>query len=122
MKLLTLFTALGLFASGALGQAAQEPCSAKAILPCACPTGTQYVESGTWVILGTGASDVRALMVDCKFVPRRTRRFEGFCLLATTLTYAPQSLIPHGVELCPLPPRVPTTPLDLPEQSITQLL
>ena len=75
MKLFTQFTALGLFASGALGQAAQEPCSANATLPCACPAGTQYVESGTWVILGTGASDVRALMIDCKFVPHGTMTF-----------------------------------------------
>jgi len=78
MKLFTQFTALGLF-SGALGQAAQEPCSANATLPCACPAGTQYVESGTWVILGTGASDVRALMIDCKFVPHGTMTFlKGF--------------------------------------------
>ena len=69
MKLFTQFIALGLFTCGALVQAAQEPCSANATLPCACPAGTQYVESGTWVILGTGASDVRAFMMDCKFVP-----------------------------------------------------
>ena len=72
MKLFLQFTALGLFASGVLGQAARQPCSANATLPCACPNGTQYAESGTWVILGTGASDVRALMADCKFVPRGT--------------------------------------------------
>lgn len=70
--LFTKVTALGLFASGVLVQAAQEPCSANATLPCACPAGTQYVESGTWVILGTGVSDARALMADCKFVPRGT--------------------------------------------------
>lgn len=70
MKLFTEFTALSLIASRALVQAAQENCSGNATLPCACPVGTQYAELGTWVILGTGISDVRALMTDCRFVPR----------------------------------------------------
>ena len=66
MKLFTYLLNLGLFASGKLVHAAQEPCSGNATLPCTCPADTQYVESGTWVILGTSSSDVQALMCDCK--------------------------------------------------------
>ena len=65
MKLLPLLTAVALFASRVVGQAL-EKCSTNSTLPCSCPAGTEYAESGTFVILGAAAPDIKNLITNCK--------------------------------------------------------
>lgn len=61
------FTSVLLFGLSALAQA-QEPCAADSVLPCACPEGTEYIESGTFLIAGAGSPAVKAYLGDCKLL------------------------------------------------------
>lgn len=49
MKLFPLLSSCALFA---LAYAQGQPCAAGVVLPCSCPEGTDYIESGTYIIAG----------------------------------------------------------------------
>lgn len=41
-------------------------CSSTSVTPCSCPNGTDYWQSATLTVIGAAASDVKALIDDCK--------------------------------------------------------
>jgi len=61
MKLSALLLPHALFT---LASAQGEPCAAGVTLPCTCPNGTSYLESGTYVIAGVPSAQVLDMAFD----------------------------------------------------------
>ena len=60
MKFSTVLVPTALFAL----TSAQEPCAAGVTLPCKCPEGTSYLESGTYVIAGVPSAEALDISFD----------------------------------------------------------
>ena len=64
MKLSTPFCTFAILVPAALAASLQK-CSSTSTTPCACPPGTEYEESVTFVVIGAAATDVKAQISDC---------------------------------------------------------